>query len=171
MNKSALLVILLCAAGCAVTRQPQPQVRAQAAPIALPSVAAAGTPTNGLRTTFVFDASPDASVTGYKLHWGSDTNSLNQVVDVGLNRTNTIEHASYPIAATATAYNADGDESVPSNMAGVLGTQTIVTGYDQRSDSPDGPFTDAGAVFTRTNPPTTFHRLRIESRNELVTYP
>lgn len=170
MNKSALPLILLFAAGCAVTPQPQALTpRTQAIAAELPVVARAETPM--LRTTFAFDASPDASVTGYKLHWGADTNNLGNIVDVGLSRTNTIEHASYPIAATCTAYNDAGDESVPSNMAGVLGTQTIVTGYDQRSGSPDGPFTDAGQVFTRTNPPTTFHRLRIESRTELVTYP
>jgi len=171
MNKSALLVILLCAAGCAVTRQPQPQERTQATGMELPVISRAETPTNLLRTTFTFDANPDASVTGHKVYYGESIGAITNTVLLGTNRVVTIEHDSYPLHAMATAYNAAGIESVPSNQAGVLGKQVVVTGYDQRSDSPAGPFTDAGQVFTRTNPPTTFHRLRIESRNELVTYP
>lgn len=160
--------LVLCGCAAPITTRTAPQQHALAA-TELPTIAAAETPM--LHTTFAFDASPDASVTGYKLHWGADANNLGNIVDVGLSRTNTIEHDSYPIHAMATAYNAAGIESVPSNQAGVLGKQVVVTGYDQRSDSPAGPFTDAGQVFTRTNPPTTFHRLRIERREELVNYP
>lgn len=162
-------VALLLLAGCTATPRPQPLTSIAFARPAKPALVA--TPTNSLRTTFVFDASPSPEVTGYKLHWGPDVNSLNNVVDVGLSRTNTIEHANYPIAAEATAYDANGFESSPSNAAGILGTRTIVTGYDQRSASPAGPFTDAGAVFIRTNPPTTFHRLRIASTVERITFP
>ena len=131
---------------------------------------AADVPTK-IRTTFAFVASPDASVTGYKLYYGPTSRNYTNSVDLGTNLTATIEHDGYPIIAAATAYNAAGDESVFSNEAGVLGTQTIVRGYDQRAASPDGPFADADLVFTRTNPPTTFHRLRIESVNELQTFP
>lgn len=58
------------------------------------------------------------------------------------------------------------------SLVGTVGmVGTITLGYDQRAPTLEGPFEDAGIVFTRTNPPTTFHRLRIESRNELIAYP
>lgn len=165
----SLVGAALLVAGCAVNQPARPVVRSDEKPFALPVVSRAGAPA-GRPITFAFDPSPDASVVGYKLYFGATTN-FDNVLDIGTNRTVTITNIVLPVHAAATAYNAAGIESVPSNQAGVLGKQVVVTGYDQRSDSPAGPFTDAGQVFTRTNPPTTFHRLRIESRNELVTYP
>ena len=164
----SLVGAALLVAGCAVNQPARPVVRSDEKPFALPVVSRAEA-RQGRPITFAFDPSPDASVTGYKLYYGSTTN-FDNVLDIGTNRTVTITNIVLPVHAAATAYNSEGAESVFSNFSGA-GTQTVVTGYDQRSDSPAGPFTDAGQVFTRTNPPTTFHRLRIESRNELVTYP
>ncbi len=71
----------------------------------------------GCPVTLAWDASPDASVTGYALYYGLEAGSTTNRVDVGLERivtlTNLLAFSNYFFYAVS--YNALGMESVPSD--------------------------------------------------------
>jgi hypothetical protein len=91
-------------------------VRAEAPPVFI-----AGQPPIEKRGTLslAWDASPDLNVTGYRLHYGTNSGSYQFTADVGIATNVTLaglnEGREYYIAATA--YNADGVESDFSNEA------------------------------------------------------
>lgn len=67
--------------------------------------------------TLAWDASPDASVTGYKLHWGTSSNNYTMSTNVGAVLTTTVSTLTNGVTYyfVATAYNVDV-ESDYSNM-------------------------------------------------------
>ena len=168
-----LFAALLC--GCVVQRSQQTGEMSEArgdnsSPIAASPLPQSAAPVGPQQYAVILRIMPEAGYPNSTLYWGDTSNSFPQSRYIGSVTNLTVTNAA-PTYYLVIAQNERGSNSAPSNLAAFLGTQTVVTGYDQRSDSPAGPFTDAGQVFTRTNPPTTFHCLRIESRNELVTYP
>ena len=104
-----LLVVLLAAMG---------QVRINAAVSVAETNAQAGSFTSPNQVTVAWDPSPDASVTGYFLYYGTDGSSLTNRLDVG-NQTNAPLAGLQPgltYQLTVTAYDASGSESDPSNQ-------------------------------------------------------
>lgn len=67
----------------------------------------------------------------------------------------------------------NGNESLPSNLAGVLGTETVAGIFAQTNrDAGTSGWADAFPVRTLTNPPgTLFYRLRISSTQTTLKYP
>lgn len=71
---------------------------------------------SAIAVTLEWDPSPDAWVAGYRLHWGNASSNYIASVDVGTNTTCTLTNLQpgrYYFVATA--YTADGQESLPSN--------------------------------------------------------
>lgn len=94
--------------------------RSNLAPLALAAVVLGGavsTELDAASVRFAWDASPDASVTGYRLYWGIGSGSYTNSVSAGNNLSGTITgltaNVTYYFAATA--YDANGIESPFSN--------------------------------------------------------
>lgn len=127
------------------------------------------------KTPFAFDPSPSSNVQ-YRVYWGATTNfnMMTNVVDIGTNTSVIITTPYLFVYAYATAYSGEG-ESVPSNLAGVVGADTIITRYSQTNANLLQPnnWHDEMVIATITNPPNPqmFYRERIEAKTKLRTIP
>lgn len=113
--------------------------------------------------TLEWDPSPDAWVAGYAIHHGTASSNYTVRVDVGTNLTATITNltAGTTYYFIATAYTADGQESLPSNEVAYTvpyprpeppGTLRIPAEV-QFSATVNGPWTGVGFVRLVIAPP------------------
>ena len=102
--------------------------------------------------TFAWNASPDAGVAFYRLHWGTNSGSYQRSLDA-TNLTQTVTNFFLGTNFLAvTALSAQGLESDPSNEIDVLlprsPSSLRVTAVMQAANSLDGPWTDVlGTLF------------------------
>lgn len=133
--------------------------------MALPAVAGL-TPTNPpCNVTLAWDASPDPSVTGYRIYWGAASRNYTNFVQVGRTNAATVPAAwgvtSY-FAATALADPLESNfslevsytpRSLPSPPTGLQATNVIVRISLLQAPSPTGPWsTYATLGSVATNP-------------------
>lgn len=163
MKLRSLCCLLFAAAlsGCAVSKPKpvapplppeQPVRRTAAAPVA-PSV--------GL----IWDASPDATVTGYALYHGVGSTNVTVRVDVGQTNQATIGGLTVGVANYffCTAYNAAGVESVPSNTLAytpAAGEPDMIFRYTLQNWT-NGLWLPVGSIML-TNPPGDVNFYRVE---------
>jgi hypothetical protein len=142
-------------------------------PVMTLAQAQAVSPPAGESMTVTFDPSPSVGVAGYKIYYGNSINNLVSFVDIGNVTTATVQTGlQYPIHLAATAYDTNGNESVFSNFAGVLGPEAHDVIYAQtNSDLAMGAWNDAFLVLQATNSQPNFYRLRINRNIQHVTYP
>ena len=72
--------------------------------------------------TLAWDPSPDATVTGYRVHYGIESNVLTATLDAGVANTLTVPNLAPGLIYyfTVTAYNSAGLESLDSNQVSSL---------------------------------------------------
>lgn len=126
--------------------------------------------TNGTYAVgFEWRLSASPGVVKQLVRFGAASNALDRVVEVGPAVTNAVVRvASYPVWATVSAVDADGMESVPSNLAADLGWQTVVTNIGQASADLVN-WRDIGVINVDTN--TSFTRIRQERTERRLVYP
>jgi len=100
--------------------------------------------------TLAWNASPSEEVIGYKIYWGNTNGVYTNSVVVGTNLTAQVPllvgHRYY---LAATAYGAEGQESIYSNELSVIGQpNTWVTIFSRLASSPGGPWTNAAVTWS-----------------------
>lgn len=93
----------------------------------------------------VWDASPDSTVSGYRVYYGTSSGNYTTVIDVGNTTTATISNLTPGTTYyfVVTAYNASGVESTPSNetAATATGSPTVAIATPGNSLNFNGPST------------------------------
>lgn len=128
-------------------------------------------PTNSASITLAWEASPSLGVVGYRIYFFAANGPTNWA-NVGNTTTARLTGITFPMSFYATAYDASGAESLPSNLLRNVHWETDETIYGQTATNVTGPFTNNFLVATRTNATgSELFRLFIVRSNRLATTP
>jgi Fibronectin type III domain/Divergent InlB B-repeat domain len=109
------------------------------------------------QVNLAWDASPDSTITGYKVRYGTTSGNPNQTVTVGIVTTATVTSLSDATTYyfTVLAYNSAGTESRPSNQVSYRTPGQGSTTYTLtvNSGSGDGSYAPSTQVAVNANSP------------------
>lgn len=124
-------------------------------------------------TSFEFNPSPSTNIDHYNVYYGSLRENRTNFANIGNNLSFTLVTSYRDVHAVVTAVDTGGNESEPSNPAGVIrgGVQDRVIAQTTLDLTNWTDLPDVVAVITNYNEQQLFYKLRIERTNKTMVYP